>query len=260
MPRTSHRVLNKLLPVQAKMLLKRGAISVIPSMRHLDEPSRLFALMRAGLRPAVVYDIGSAHGAWARLARSVWPAAQIVGFEPNLRERESLERTAAEIGNYEFHFCFLGSERGEIEYTDQGTQTSALRPHDAGSFMPAGVASRRGDRATSPVLVIDELIEEGKAPAPSFLKLDVQGYELEVLKGAERAMAGADGLLLEISLIDFLDAGMPLLGDVIRFMGERGFVVYDIVSEIRRVSDDALLQLDAIFLPSNSPLRSEPIR
>lgn len=256
MPRASHKILNTLLPIRLRTALRRGAIAAIPSMRHLDDQSRLEALAAGGFKPRVIYDIGAAHGGWARMARGIWTDARIVGFEPNSRERAALERTKADIGNFEYRLCFLGPERGEIEYTDQGTQTSALRPDDAGERSPNAKANSGGERTKADVLVVDELIDSGEIPAPNFIKLDVQGYELEVLKGAKKALAGVEAALLEISIIDFLDAGMPLIGDVIAYMRERGFVVYDITNAIRRPSDDALIQIDAIFVPEKSPLRA----
>jgi hypothetical protein len=104
------------------------------------------------------------------------------------------------------------------------------------------------------MLVLDELIAEGKVPRPDFLKLDVQGYELEVLKGGERALSSTRAVLLEVSFIPFFER-MPVALDVVNFMAARGFMWYDVLGIYRRRSDDALMQMDVMFVPKADPLR-----
>jgi hypothetical protein len=59
-------------------------------------------------------------------------------------------------------------------------------------------------------------------PFPDLLKLDVQGHEMEVLKGAEKSLSLAEICLLEISLLD-IGGNQPLLTDMVFFMSERNF-------------------------------------
>ena len=86
-----------------------------------------------------------------------------------------------------------------------------------------------------------------------FIKLDVQGYELEILKGMTSILNKVEFVLLEVSLIE-INIGTPLLFEVIQFMEEKNFKVYDICSAIRRPSDNALWQSDFIFVKKNSKL------
>jgi FkbM family methyltransferase len=239
MSRAVYRLLNTALPVGVRTALRRGAIASIPSMRHLDMPFRLKTLAQNGFQPRVIFDIGAASGDWARLAAGIWPSARIHGFEPNQRERASLERTKRELPAFDFTLCFLGSEPKRVQYDDQGTSTSVL--NGAGT-------------QTAEMRVLDELVRSGAAPRPEFLKLDVQGYELEVLRGGEEALAGARGALLEVSFTEFA-SGVPLVAEVVAFMAQRGFVWYDAMGIYRSLEDDALLQMDAMFLRREDPLR-----
>ena len=220
--------------------MRRGALATIPSMRHLDMSSRLATLAANGFDPAVIMDIGAANGDWSREAARLWPRSRLFGFEPNQREREALERTKRDLGRFDYKLCFLGAERGQVTYQDAGTQTSAL----------AGGAGN----ATAEMHVLDELIASGQVPPPNFMKLDVQGFELQVLRGAEAALRGCDGALLEVSFLPFFE-NMPLAADVVEFMGQRGFAWYDVMGIFRRASDDALLQMDVMFLRKDHPLR-----
>lgn len=57
---------------------------------------------------------------------------------------------------------------------------------------------------------------------PVLLKIDVQGGELGVLRGAERSLQHVDAVLVECSFVEFYD-GQPLAHDVLDFLGEQGF-------------------------------------
>ena len=102
-------------------------------------------------------------------------------------------------------------------------------------------------------ITLDSLLEEKKIAFPDFLKLDVQGHELEVLKGAEKSLANSEVCLLEVSLLDFGDR-LPLLAEVVSFMDNKNFQAYDISQFIRRPFDKALFQIDMFFVKKDSPI------
>jgi FkbM family methyltransferase len=100
---------------------------------------------------------------------------------------------------------------------------------------------------------LDTLLFNKNIPYPDLLKLDVQGHELEVLKGAQKSLAHAEVCLLEVSLFDFGDKP-PLLKDVVCFMDNKNFQAYDISQFMRRPYDKALFQIDMFFVKKDSPL------
>jgi len=90
-----------------------------------------------------------------------------------------------------------------------------------------------------------------------FIKMDVQGYELEVLRGATRAMAQAQAIYLEVSLVP-INQGCPLIDEVMQFMTGRGFRLLDFCSQNRR-KDGILWQTDLMFVRNGTPLVPEPV-
>jgi len=103
---------------------------------------------------------------------------------------------------------------------------------------------------------LDKIVEENfHGNPPDLLKIDVQGYELEVLKGAEKSLSQIQVLLLEVNLLD-IHQNVPLLAEVVAWLNDRNWVAYDICGLIYRPLDRALWQADFIFLPRNSSLRS----
>ena len=96
----------------------------------------------------------------------------------------------------------------------------------------------------------------GALDGPALLKIDAQGYELEILKGSGRCLPSIDAILLEVAVIE-INEGAPLLHDVVAFMRERDFVACDLLEIHRRPLDRALSQIDLMFVRQNSPLLAD---
>lgn len=106
------------------------------------------------------------------------------------------------------------------------------------------------------IIMIDDLIESAKINNPELIKLDIQGFELEALKGAEKTFGYTEVYILEVSLFPYNEApDMPVLSDVINFMLNRGYVVYDFPGFLRRPLDGALGQCDICFVKRNGFLK-----
>lgn len=233
--------MNRVLPATMRQGLRDMASAFIPTMRHLDMWVRLQHLANLGLKPDVILDIGAAGGAWAQRASKIWPNARIVGFEPNASRVPELEDTRARIPNFTYQRCLLGSRPGEIEYVDSRDQTSLYD------------RAASGPKATAPMLTLDSLLTDNVIPPPAFMKLDVQGYELEILKGGQLALASAQAVLLEVNAYH-LSPEMPIVLDVLNYMDANGFFWYDILGLLRRQADDAMSHMDLLFLRRDHPL------
>ena len=79
-----------------------------------------------------------------------------------------------------------------------------------------------------------------------YVKIDTQGYELEVLRGGTRALGGIVLVETELSLLPTYDSG-PLFGDVLRFLGEHGFSPISFEGVLDDSQTGEMLQVDAIF-------------
>lgn len=105
------------------------------------------------------------------------------------------------------------------------------------------------------VITIDSLIEKGDIEIPELVKLDVQGFELNVLKGANKLFGETEVFILEVSLFEFMK-GIPTFSEVISFMAERGYEVYDFSGFLRRPYDGALGQMDICFVKKDGIFRT----
>jgi hypothetical protein len=107
------------------------------------------------------------------------------------------------------------------------------------------------------VVTVDSLFEGPDAPPlPELVKVDAEGYEPEVLAGAERILAHAEVVVLEAALFTFRP-GQPTLVDLVHLMDEHGFRPYDLPWFLRRPLDGALGLADVAFARRDGRLRRD---
>src|SRR6185437_1035915 len=136
--------------------------SFAPDMEH-----SLRAAARLGLAPATVIDVGAFEGDWSRLSRSIWPSSSLIMIE------------------------LLGAQDGRaVDFFLMESGSSVLEERSP--------LSRSVQRRT--LRTLDSVID--KIEAPGLLKIDAQGYELEILKGASRLMPSLEAVLLEVAILE----------------------------------------------------------
>lgn len=200
-----------------------------------------------GFRPKLAIEIGAYHGDWTRLFKTIFPNCAVVMVEAQEQKRQILENVCNSYpGDVSYQIALLAREEGaQVRFVEMETGSSAFE--EASPFL------RNVVQKTSRTL--DGLLDTASSSV-DFLKLDVQGYELEVLSGAIQSLRSAKAVLMEASLIG-ANAGCPLILDVMRFMDSFGFRLLDICTQIRR-RDGALWQTDLLFVRVDSGLLPDP--
>jgi len=217
--------------------------------RRLGAPEIPLALERLsnlGFKPNLIFDVGAYQGEFAQCCLHVWSQAQVSCFEALDHKVSQLQDLAVKHPTIQVFPGLLGAEFHEkVPLYQSETASSVLVEHIPQNFPVTYY----------PMRTIDQIVSEHfDDRGPEFLKLDVQGYELEVLKGAEKTLPQIQVILAEINLLD-IHQNVPLLADVVAWLNNRDWVAYDICGFIRRPLDQALWQIDMIFVPKNSPLR-----
>ena len=209
-------------------------------------PRALARLKTQGLRPRVIYDVGAYRGDFALTCLDIWPEANIVCFEPLPHRIPDLKKLARRWPSITVDPTLLGAaERDAVQLFTAETASSVLvetaAPQQKSVFCRQttidAVSARMGEFA-------------------DLIKIDVQGYELEVLKGATAALPHAAAILAEINLLD-IHCDVPLLADIVGWLSDHGFVTFEICGLARRPLDKAMWQADFVFVPTNSPLRAD---
>jgi FkbM family methyltransferase len=194
-----------------------------------------------GFRPGAIIDVGAYEGNWTRLARRVFPDVPVLMVEPQEAKRPFLEQACSELPGTRYVSALLGRERATREFYEMETGSSV--------FPERSNVARRSVRLETATL--DELAEP--MTAPIFLKIDVQGAELEVLEGGQATLARCGLVQLEVALLPY-NEGAPAMLEVLSYMDQRDFVPLD-VSGLTRPNGVDLAQMDLLFAPRSSPLR-----
>jgi FkbM family methyltransferase len=142
--------------------------------------------IRGRLQGGVLVDIGANHGAYCRMLHRVAPAARVIAFEPHPVTFGHLQRFMADMPVVELLNCAVGAEAGRLSLYD-------FR-HDDGStqasLSEAAVALYAADIVEHQVTctTVDAFMAEAGLERIGFLKIDTEGHDLSVLKGASQAL------------------------------------------------------------------------
>jgi len=193
----------------------------------------LRVLQEGGLQVLVVYDIGANKGRWARDTKRLLPAASFFLFEANESHRKKLASRG-----FPFFICVLGSrEEHRRFYSTGGTGDSLYleKTHHYGET----------DYREVTTIPLQILVEKERLPRPNFMKLDVQGAELEILSGCQGLLDRCYLIYMECPILEY-NSGAPTFDSYIRFMSDRGYVPIQILQQ--HVIEGALTQVDILFL------------
>lgn len=196
----------------------------------------------------LVLDVGAAHGRYGRELRERGYAGRIVSFEPMSRPFAQLEGQSADDPRWSCVKTALGSSDGETEINVAGNSDSSsiLEMAERHRLTAPGSAyvATETVRVRSLDSIWDELADGAERP---FLKLDVQGYELEVLRGAAATLPKLAGVQAELSLVPLYE-GAPLFGEVIAHLEDCGMRLAGLEPGFHDPETGELLQADGLFV------------
>jgi FkbM family methyltransferase len=209
----------------------------------------LFMLQRAGYAPRLIIDGGANIGLWGRMAGRIFPNAAIHAIEPQPACRPALEHLARQESRISVHPVAL-AEAGVTRVRMIG----AGRRGGSGAWV-----ARPGEHAKEelecPATTLDALFANHVTRQDrTLLKLDVEGDELVALRGGAAVLRTAEVVLAEVQFFIFDDDGRPLFSDIVDFLREREFELYDFACLSSRPRDGRLRTGDVMFVRRDSPL------
>ncbi len=185
----------------------------------------------ASLDCTTVIDIGANRGQFALVGRHCFPHARIFSFEP-LPEPAAVYR---QVFSHDSEAVLYDSAIGPKP--EQRTMQVSARD-DSSSLLPISSLQREIFPGTNEVGTVDvrvaplnAFVREDDFVGPAMLKLDVQGFELEALRGCESLLSRFDWVYCECSFVE-LYSGQKLAAEVIDWLSGKGFQIKGIYNPV----------------------------
>jgi FkbM family methyltransferase len=231
----------------------------IRKLAYCSAHLRCWKALRMGVAPSIehrkvlskidcdfIIDVGANRGQFSLVSRLVKPGVPIVAFEPIPAEAEVFRRVNSGFENIQLHQVALGDKANE-------TKIHLSRSADSSSLLPIGEMQAKLFPATDEigtekvsVKKLDDFKAEWKRYSRILLKIDVQGSELAVLKGATETLKNCAHVYVECSEIE-LYIGQAMYRDVATFLEQQGFRLQFRNNET--VAHGQLIQADYLFAP-----------
>ncbi len=196
-----------------------------------------------------VVDVGANVGQFAASLREYGYRHHILSIEPAGSVFQQLQRNAARDAEWQCLQCGLAAQDGELtlRVSEESTFSSMREPLKRA--LDFDVRARTVHEEIVPVTTLDSIVETHCQKFNKlFLKLDVQGFESEVLAGATQSLRRFQGIQVELS-IQKLYSEQSTMHEMIQRLDEQGFVLA-LCSPVNFQEDGAprLLELDGVFL------------
>jgi FkbM family methyltransferase len=209
-----------------------------------DFPQVIALLKRQGFSPTTIFDIGVAYGT-PELYQE-FPDATYHLVEPVPGALRYMQRWARRL-TATIHPVALGDTAGEAQMEMRADISKCTVYHEI-------AATQLLPPITVPVERFDARFIRPDLKPPVLVKIDVQGAELQVLRGMGGLLDVIDVFIVETSTIVTVAGGAAHLFDVVDHLRVHGYTLYDICGVGRRPLDGALAQLDLVFVKEASPL------
>lgn len=206
----------------------------------------LKSISALGLNPATIIDVGGNVGQFSVAAKKTFPSARLFAFEPHPHCYEKLRKALAFDHNARLFQVAIGDDVGDV--------TLNLNAHaHSSSILPLSVKHRdlfpdatEVQSVQVPLSTLDVLLEGDDFPRPALLKIDVQGYDAAVIRGAPKTLKRVDWVIVEVSFEPMYEREV-LFDGISALMLERGFRFARPVGWLEAPNSSIIVQMDALY-------------
>ncbi len=197
----NYKILNNLFDVYKEDLLPMDHINFLKYMKN-----------ELNFEPLVCYDIGAAVLHWTRHVEKIWPKTQVILFD-------AFEPTEILYKTHKYHIGLL-SDKDNIDIKFYQNDlffggNSYYKENNNYIFPESNYVIKKSK-------TLDTIVKENEFPLPDLIKIDVQGAELDVLKGSINTLSNCKYLIVELQDINY-NNGAPLAPITIKYLEDNGW-------------------------------------
>lgn len=226
----------------AKMLVHRAGFEV---SRGTFKHRFVYQMTQHGID--AVLDIGANTGQFGTLLRQSRFTGRIHSVEPLQSAYGELAAAAAADPHWDVQRAAVSAEPGTLTMNVSGNSVSSSVLPMLDRHAAAAPSAQYVTQEEVPATTVDEIVAAtGLAPERTMLKIDVQGYERQVLDGAGKTLPAFRGVRTEMSLVPLYE-GQALMPEIVDLLGRHGFELWFVEPGFTEPGTRRLLQLDGIF-------------
>ena len=205
----------------------------------------MYLLKKKNFNPEFIIDVGCGYGEWTKKSLKYFKSSNYLLFDGDSSNQERLKKFTNKKSNLFYKICILSDKIKNIKFYNSGYGSSIYKENNNTSLNVSNAVS---------TTLFNELLNIKIMQKNNLIKLDVQGSEIDILKGLGNKMKLFEVIILEVSTVEY-NKNAPLFFDVHSFMNNNNYKLYDICDSKRLGNDNSfLIQFDAVFVNSNSNL------
>jgi FkbM family methyltransferase len=236
----------RLIEALRRQMRRRLKLDIISAGNTTTLRHQLEQVLRA-YRVDTVLDVGANEGQFAGQVRELGFTGTIHSFEPVRQTFSTLQRKASGDAGWHCHHLALGRQPGRLtmNLSEFSSFNSMLAPNDFGAerFHDQRVVGQEEVEVST----LDAFVAQHvPADARIFLKMDTQGFDLEVFAGGERSLERVHALLSELSLMPIY-TGMPRYTEALAAYESKGFSVSGFFP-VNSNDDLSLIEADCLMV------------
>jgi FkbM family methyltransferase len=191
-------------------------------------------LKQININPSVIYDIGSCVQHWTRKAKEIWPNAKYYLVDAAQSVQPFLQKSGDQ-----WALSVLSDQDGKIV----DFYENADNPGGNSYYLETTGAYNESHKTKKITSTLDSIVLSNNWPKPDLIKIDVQGAEIDVLKGSIQTLKNCKHIILEAQHIDY-NKGAPKLEEVKQYLKDIGYTLVDTICKNNADGDYHFTKLD----------------
>lgn len=209
-------------------------------------------LKKMEFTPKHIVDVGANHGTWTREALHYFPEAYYTLLEPQHWLKKSFQDILDDNSNVHFYPVGAGEKEGSFHFTIVDRDDSCSFRYSKEEAKAAGF-----EQIEIPVVTLNNLLSNSELPVPDIIKIDAEGLDIAVLKGASTFFGKTEIFMVEAGVVNksFDNSFLKILN----FMDEKDYRLFDITDINRPFQPQVLWLVELVFVKKNGFLDSQII-
>ncbi len=196
-------------------------------------------LKKLGYVPDTILDIGAYHGHWTDTMKTIYPDASYYLFEaidyPELKRFNNVSNTFV-------YNVVLNDKIDTVNWYQMKNTGDSMFREKTHFFNNCEIIKKE-------TIDLNTFILNKLTSKKILIKIDCQGAEIPILKGASNILKNTDFIIMELPLFGQYNEGVRSFQDHIIFMDSIGFIPYDIME--KHYVNNFVMQIDMMFINKN---------